>query len=235
MITQEFFSDMRRQKRSLARLNEYFDNEVAEKKNKLATKIEFLEMPFISIFCIVLKSILKPILIAAMSEEHSTICNEKTFEQIYKTYAKEVRRFLFFKTQNTAKAEDIMQDTFIKLWDNCKNVDSTKLKSYLFTVANNMFLNQVKHEKVVTNFKKIPTTNRNSESPEFVMIEKEFLDKLNAAISALPERQKEVFLLSRMKNKKYKEIAELLNISQKAVEKRMHLALLSMRAKIGNV
>jgi len=45
MMTQDFFSDMRRQKRSLAELNEYFGNEVAGKKDKSATKISFLEMP----------------------------------------------------------------------------------------------------------------------------------------------------------------------------------------------
>jgi len=45
MIAQVFFSETSRQKRSLARLNEYFDGEVAGKKNKLATKVEFLEMP----------------------------------------------------------------------------------------------------------------------------------------------------------------------------------------------
>ncbi len=46
MITQGCFSDTRHQKRSLAALNEYFGNEVAGKKNKLATKVGFLEMPF---------------------------------------------------------------------------------------------------------------------------------------------------------------------------------------------
>ncbi len=45
MITQEFFSDMRHQKRSLAGLSEYFGNEVAGKKIKLATKVGFLEVP----------------------------------------------------------------------------------------------------------------------------------------------------------------------------------------------
>ena len=55
------------------------------------------------------------------------------------------------------------------------------------------------------------------------------------AISDLPEKQKEVFLLSRIEKMKYREIAEMLGISVKAVEKRMHLALLEMKEKIGNV
>ena len=54
-------------------------------------------------------------------------------------------------------------------------------------------------------------------------------DKVNV------EKQKEVFLLSRIEKMKYREIAEMLGISVKAVEKRMHLALLEMEEKIGNV
>jgi RNA polymerase sigma-70 factor (ECF subfamily) len=67
------------------------------------------------------------------------------------------------------------------------------------------------------------------------MLEKEFLEKIEKAISDLPEKQKEVFLLSRIEKMKYREIAEILGISVKAVEKRMHLALLEMKEKIGNV
>ena len=43
--------------------------------------------------------------------------------------------------------EDILQDTFVKLWNNCDNVNYNKVKSYLFTVATNLFLNIKKHEK----------------------------------------------------------------------------------------
>jgi RNA polymerase sigma-70 factor (ECF subfamily) len=67
------------------------------------------------------------------------------------------------------------------------------------------------------------------------MLEKEFMDKLERTIDSLPEKQKEVFLLNRIEKKKYKEIAEQLDISVKAVEKRMHLALVVMRDKIGNI
>ena len=61
------------------------------------------------------------------------------------------------------------------------------------------------------------------------------MEKLENTISALPEKQREVFLLNRIEKKKYKEIALHLDISVKAVEKRMHQALLVMRKEIGNV
>ena len=170
-----------------------------------------------------------------MAKDKPNICNSKTFEFVYNTYAKDIRRFLFFKTQDIAVAEDILQDTFVKLWENCKKVDPDKVKSYLYKIANNKFINEKKHEKVVKNFEKQNKKSDTNESPEFIMLEKEFIEKLERTIASLPEKQKEVFLLNRIEKKKYKEISEMLNISVKAVEKRMHLALLVMRKEIGNV
>ncbi|WP_299128761.1 RNA polymerase sigma-70 factor [uncultured Winogradskyella sp.] len=170
-----------------------------------------------------------------MAKDNCSICNSKTFEEIYNTYAKDIRRFLFFKTQDLDRAEDIMQEVFIKLWDNCSNVDYDKVKSYIYSIANNMFLNEVKHQKVVQNFNKHNKRESTNESPEFIMLEKEFMEKLETTIASLPEKQRKVFLMNRIEKKKYAAIADQLNISVKAVEKRMHQALVTMRKEIGNV
>jgi len=170
-----------------------------------------------------------------MIKDLKNICNQKVFENIFNTYAKDLKRFLYFKTQDIDLAEDILQDTFVKLWDNCGKVSYDKSKSFLYTVAKNMFFNVKKHEKVILKHQKHKLRIDNHETPEFLMIEKEFLIKIEEAIASLPEKQKEVFLLSRIEKKKYKEIAEMLGISVKAVEKRMHFALLVMKEKIGNV
>ena len=170
-----------------------------------------------------------------MSKDKSNICEAKFFEAIYNTYAKEIRRFLFYKTQDIDKSEDILQDVFIKLWENCNKVDSNKVKSYIYSIANNMFLNDIKHQKVVQNHRKHNENKSTNESPEFIMLEKEFMEKLESTIDNLPEKQREVFLMNRIEKKKYKEIALLLDISVKAVEKRMHQALVVMRKEIGDV
>lgn len=73
------------------------------------------------------------------------------------------------------------------------------------------------------------------ETPEFLLLEKEFLVKIECAIASLTENQRQVFLLSRIEKKKYKEIAVLLNVSIKTVEKRMHVALKTMKEQIGKV
>ncbi|WP_299226196.1 RNA polymerase sigma factor [uncultured Psychroserpens sp.] len=170
-----------------------------------------------------------------MSKDQHNICHSKTFETIYGSYAKDLRRFIFYKTQDIDKAEDILQETFIKLWDNCSKVNYNKVKSYLYTVATNTFLNMIKHENVVRKHEQSIKTNKTNESPEFILLEKEFMDKLERTINALPEKQKEVFLLNRIEKKKYREIAEQLGVSVKAVEKRMHSALIVIREQIGNI
>jgi len=170
-----------------------------------------------------------------MAKDNCNVCESKVFEAIYNTYDKDIRRFLFYKTQDVDKAEDILQEVFIKLWENCSKVDYHKVKSYVYSIANNMFLNEKKHEKVVLNFNNNNGKFDTNESPEYILLEKEFMEKLENTISALPEKQREVFLLNRIEKKKYKEIALHLDISVKAVEKRMHQALLVMRKEIGNV
>ena len=168
-------------------------------------------------------------------KEIHKICNKEIFEKIFHMYAQDLKRFLFSKTRDMTLAEDILQDCFLKLWNNCDNVNFETVKSYLFAVANNTFLNIKKHEKVVRAHEKQVTSHSTNETPEFLMVEQEFLVKIERTINSLPEKQKEVFLLSRMEKKKYSEIADLLGISVKAVEKRMHFALKTMKEQIGRI
>lgn len=161
------------------------------------------------------------------------ICNEMIFSSFFKTNVKTLRNYLYFKFGNEEQANDVTQEAFIKLWENCVNIPEEKAKSYIYTVANNATLNQIAHQKVVLNYAK---SNLNSDetnlSPEFLIEEEEFKIKLEKAISNLTEGQRTAFLLNRIEGKKYNEIAEILRISLKAVEKRIHGALISLRTEI---
>jgi len=164
------------------------------------------------------------------------LCEEIIYQQIYAKHIDSLLNFLFFKTRDLQMAEDIAQESFIKLWKNCHKIIFNKAKSYLFTVANHLFLDLKKHEKVVRKHQQTALQqDRTHQTPEYLMIEEEFLLKIQDAISDLTEKQREVFVLSRLEGKKYKEIAEILNITPKSVEKRMSAALKIIRKKIGNV
>ena len=111
-----------------------------------------------------------------------------------------------------------------------------KAKSFLYTVANNHFLNEVAHKKVVLEHQRRSLApDRTIETPQFILEEEEFYQKLKKTIADLPEKQREVFLLSRIDKKKYTEIAEIVGISVKAVEKRMSKALLIVKEQIGKI
>lgn len=164
------------------------------------------------------------------------LCNEKVFSTFYKKHSRDLYNFMYYKSGNTNAASDLVQEAFVKIFENCDKIDFSRAKSYLFTTANNLFLNTAKHEKVkLTYSQNNPTEDLNTENPEFLLQEKEFMQKLENAISRLTEAQREVFLLNRIDGKKYREIAEMLDISEKAVEKRMMAALKALRAEIGNI
>ncbi len=167
--------------------------------------------------------------------KHRSVCESQTFKALFDTHSETLRNFIYYKCGDIQQAEDIVQDSFIKLWKNCAKVIFEKAKSYLFTVANNAFLNEIAHKKVVLEHQKNHSQKSSNLTPEFLLEEKEFMEKLNKAIADLPFRQREVFLLSRIDKKKYAEIAEIVGITVKAVEKRMSQALVILRKKIGDV
>lgn len=157
------------------------------------------------------------------------VCQEQVFQSVFVKQAESLRNFMYYKTGNLQQAEDLMQDAFGKLWENCAKVVLAKAKSFLFTVANNLFLNEAAHQKVVLKFEHQGHTQQTNINPQFLLEEQEFKQRLEMAISALPEGQRVVFLMNRIDKKKYREIAEELGISVKAVEKRMHQALSALR------
>jgi len=163
------------------------------------------------------------------------VCETSTFNKLYKTYSKAIWNFLYFKCGNTAQANDLVQEAFIKLWNNCAKVPEAKAKSFLYTVANNAFLNEVAHKKVVLKHQANYLHKINNETPQFLLEEKEYMNRLQNAIANLTEAQRTAFLLNRIEGKKYREIAEILNISVKAVEKRMSNALASLRKEVENI
>lgn len=169
-----------------------------------------------------------------MEKKHD-ICKESTFNKVYQEHSMGIWRFIFFKCGDQAQADDLVQETFVKLWKNCAKVPLEKAKSFMFTTINNAFLNDVAHKKVVLKYAGQKTAAVENQSPEFILEEKQFQEKLQKAIANLTETQRTAFLLNRIEGKKYKEIAEILNISVKAVEKRMSLALKSLREEIESI
>lgn len=162
------------------------------------------------------------------------VCDDHIYSQLFRTHSKTVFNYIYYKFGDEEKARDAVQEAFVKLWENCAKVAPEKAKAFVYTVANNLYLNVIKAEKVrLKHRKEGGTTTR--QDPEFLMEEQEFKKKLEDALTDLPENQRTTFLLNRIDGKTYAQIAELEGVSVKAIEKRMHQALKSLREKIDGI
>lgn len=168
------------------------------------------------------------------STNQDNVCNEEVYSKLFRANSKTVFNYIYYKFGNEEKAYDAVQEAFVRLWENCAKVPPKKAKAYVYTIANNLYLNVLKAEKVRLKHAD-KASNTNFESPEYLMEENEFKEKLDNALNALPDNQRTTFLLNRIDGKKYAEIAEMEGVGVKAIEKRMHLALKSLREKIDGI
>ena len=165
----------------------------------------------------------------------NSVCEEHIFSKMFQSHSNDLYNFLRYKFGDNLNPRDKVQEAFIKLWDNCKKVTPEKVKSFLFTTANNMMLNEVKHQKVVLKHQQTKPKDYTHENPEYIMEESEFMQKYQKALAKLSEAQRVAFLMNKTEGKRHKEIAEILGISRKAVEKRIYGALEKLRKEIDGI
>jgi RNA polymerase sigma factor (sigma-70 family) len=147
------------------------------------------------------------------------------FEHFYKENFSKVRLFVLSKCGDVDLADDLAQEAFIRLWHNADKVEAEKARSFALTVANNLFLDHVRHVKVIQNHQAIFVSQQDIKDPQYLYEVKEFEQKLNQTIASIPDGPREVFLLNRMEKMTYQQIADSLGLSVKAIEKRMQKAL----------
>jgi len=158
---------------------------------------------------------------------------EKTeFIDLFNRMYSPIKNFVYYKTGDIILADDIAQDTFIKIWERKNEIRKDTVKSLLYTIAGNLCKNRFDHQQVVFEFANRYLQNKTSVSPEFELELKEFDNKLQNAIGALKEKNRVVFLMNRIDGLTYNQIAVNLNISVKAVEKRMKNALDELKKTI---
>ena len=168
------------------------------------------------------------------------IVNKETpqwFDEIFRQYSKPLFYYAV-KFVDDEVAKDVVQDIFLKLWSDRSIIVRQSLNSLLFTMVRNSCLQQLEKQKVRNNY--IETTKLILQKEELLfyteeqssLIEQELEDKLNEVFNSLPDRCKQVFLMSRFENKRNREIGEELNISVKAVEKQITKALAIIRVEM---
>ena len=152
-------------------------------------------------------------------------------KNIYNLYGSSIRNYLYYRSGNTDIADDITQETFIRVWEKQINYNEQKNRSLLYKIANNLFIDYVRKNKLETDYlEQLKFTYKNNiDADEENDI---LLKKCEKALADLTEKERTVFLMSRKDQLKYKEIAERLGITVKAVEKQMSGALKKLRVNI---
>jgi RNA polymerase sigma-70 factor (family 1) len=152
--------------------------------------------------------------------------DDKAFETYYKMHYKNFFVMACRYLKNTAQAEEILNDVFIKLWEDGNEISiDSSLKSYIYRAIINRSLNEIQKNKKDLNLV-INLHNSREESYELREIEENELRlKLFDAIELLPEQCKKVFHLSRFEELKQQEIADRLGISIKTVKNHITHAL----------
>ena len=162
----------------------------------------------------------------------NNVCDEKVFASIYNDYAKDLHDYLYYRYGDQFDPSDKVQEAFIKLWKNCKEVTFEKAKGYLFMITKNMTLNDIKHQKVILKHREVKPKDYTNENPEFLLEKEQFYQKYQRALAKLTEEQRVAFLLNKTEGKKHQEIADMLNITKKVVEYRIYTAFKIIKEEI---
>ncbi|MEO0896991.1 MAG: sigma-70 family RNA polymerase sigma factor [Bacteroidota bacterium] len=154
------------------------------------------------------------------------------FKSYYDQFFDPVRRYLYFRSGDPDLSTDICQEVFLSVWEKRDRFKSFQIKPLLYKMAG---------DKLNSHYRRIKVRERHLESlkldfspdcPDQFLQHKELKQAYEAALMALPEKQRTVYLMNRLEELTYREIAERLDLSQKAIEKRMRLALTTIKGKL---
>ena len=157
------------------------------------------------------------------------------FDNLYGLYSHKLYLFALSILKSREDAEEIVQNTFFKIWDKRQSIDSNlTFKSFLFTVAYNMTVDLLRERLKERKYREIildkATSNYNlEEAIEFG----DLLEQVQKIALELPSRKKEIYQLSRINHLSYNEIAEKLSISVKTVENSINFSMNFIKKRLG--
>lgn len=164
--------------------------------------------------------------IAALRRGDEFIFNEVFNEFHYKVY-----RYILTKTKSAYLAEEVTQLTFIKLWNNRSSLDETlPFSAQLFQIAKTTCIDLLRKEGTRAKLKMVKKQEQRIVNNAIETYNnRELQTQINQEVQKMPPVRKKVFELSRYEAKTYKEIAQLLSLSEKTVENHISLALKHLR------
>lgn len=156
--------------------------------------------------------------------------NSHEYNQSVDLYSDNVYRFILKNIRDEARARDIVQDSYEKLWRNAENVNSEKVKSYLFTTAYHTMIDVIRKESRQRSIEdyQIPEESHDSQYSDLSEV-------LSEAVNRLPEIQRTVILLRDYEGYSYKEIGEVTLLNEAQVKVYIYRARVFLKNYIGKM
>lgn len=163
--------------------------------------------------------------------------SKEAFTRLYLLYSGLVYGFALRLTKSTVEAEDILQETFIRLWDNRASISlDVPLKSYLFKITYHLVIDHFRKQINTVDFEKFiesdyyQLTSENNTEQQITL--EEYQKLIARSVAKLTPRQQEIFRLSRVEYLSAKEISKRLGISEKTVNNQISLILATLKADL---
>ena len=162
---------------------------------------------------------------------------ESAFEQMFRTYYERLCRYAHTLLKDADEAEEMVQTVFLTIWEKHADLEITlSLKAYLYRAVHNHCLNRIKHYGVRENHREysLYVQADGYDSVTEAIHANELEERIERAVSKLPEQCQVVFRMSRFEELKYQEIADQLGLSVKTIENQIGKALRIMRQELAD-
>jgi RNA polymerase sigma-70 factor (family 1) len=155
--------------------------------------------------------------------------DQHAYKELFTELYSYLYHFAFSFVKSKQSAEEILSDVFIKIWEKRKELEKIdNLKVYMYVATRNTSLNYAEKQKRTATYNIDELAGNISEfyfDPEQLLITAEMANRIRKAIQELPPKCKQVFKLIKEDGLKYREVAEIMSISEKTVENQLAIAL----------
>lgn len=163
--------------------------------------------------------------------------SDRDLAELFSQFRVPLEKYFRKRVYNQNEVEDLVQDVFYRLTSRSDQAQLERPEAFIFQIAANLLRDKARREATKRAFtKQLSDQNQNAFeelSPERVLLGKEKVVALKNALNELPERTRNVFLLHRFEEFKYREIAQQLGISMSSVEKHMMDAIKHLAHRLG--
>ena len=153
------------------------------------------------------------------------------YNQCVEQYADRLFRFAFSSLHNREQAEDVVQESFARVWDKVKTVDFAKAKSYLFTTAHHAMIDEVRQRQHFASIEDFSLTDERAVHNPYPDVN----DILHKALTTLPEAQRNALLLRDYEGYSYQEIGDITGMSEAQVKVNIFRARTALRNQLKSI